>query len=606
MGLAFTQYTASGGENQYAIAFPYLEESDITVSLDGADEAFTFSTSTEVDITSGNPANGVIVEVLRTTNRNTREVDYQNGTNLGESTMDLDSNQLFYVMQEGFDLVDKALKLNSSGVYDGGDIKIDGVGNLDDFTSTYDDFAMNLEMVKSYFAANVASAGVIVVDAFWRTILDESNLAASLTAMGFPTLIKSFLAETTQAGMSSAINSKGIDVASTAGVMTLGTDGNHYTVTGTNAITGIATQGAGTQVTIETTGACSFVNSATLILGGAANIQAAAGDVFVFVETETAATWRLVSYSLTSGKSLIRNTPTTTRGDMVFRGASVDLRLAVGATAGLRLGTDGTDPVWEENPLPRSYFTGFLLLTGSDAAHDFNVKPGVCRDAANTKNCSFPTEFTKKFDVNFAEGSAAGGMATGIALPQSGTVHFFVAEKDAAPGTFDIIGDTSVTMANGVTGWTMRRRIGSRITDATSPGNFVATTQFGDDVTLDTLPEDVATANPGTSRVTAALSVPIDLVLEASFHFTLRDTTGSSSTYAIITSLADTDSTPAIGLANISVPSNGGGDTGNGYTLFRIRTDTSGQIGYRTMFSDSAVTARILTQGWTDRRGKDD
>lgn len=38
-------------------------------------------------------------------------------------------------------------------------------------------------------------------------------------------------------------------------------------------------------------------------------------------------------------------TPTTTRGDLIYRGASADTRLAIGA-ANTILSTDGTDPVW--------------------------------------------------------------------------------------------------------------------------------------------------------------------------------------------------------------------------------------------------------------------
>ncbi len=598
MGLSFTQFTASGGENQYAINFPYLENSDITVALDGADEPFTFASSTLVDITSGNPANGVIVEVRRTTNRATREVDYQNGTNLVEATLDLDSNQLFFVMQEAFDLIDNAIRLNSVGNYDALDVKVDGIGNLPDFTTTYDDFAVNLESMKAYFLANVAAAGALIASALWQTVLDDETLSASITSLGFSTPAAALLNSTTQAGLSSAVNAKGIDVASTAGVMTLGTDGNHYTITGTNAITGIATLGAGTVVILETTGACSFVNSATFVLAGAANITAAAGDVFIFVETETAATWRLAGYALTTGKAIIRDTPTTTEGDIVARGASVDERLAIG-TVGQRLGTDGTDPLWEEVQLPVRFIDGLEMTIGTDAAHELDFSAGVCRDTADTKNCTL-IALTKDFELDFAEGTAAGGMATSIALPTSGTVHFFVAEKDASPGTFDIICDTSLTMANGVTGWTMRRRIGSRRTNGSD--NLLGMIQVGNRNMAIQIINSIAAANPGTSAVTAILASPAGIIMDLICMFSLADVSFGALTYGILTDLAGTDVTPAIGVHHVAMGSSPSGGVGGAQTIVQVASDTSSSVRYRISADTADHTVRIQLMGWIDPR----
>ncbi|HEX7075084.1 MAG TPA: hypothetical protein VF226_13665 [Hyphomicrobiaceae bacterium] len=48
---------------------------------------------------------------------------------------------------------------------------------------------------------------------------------------------------------------------------------------------------------------------------------------------------------LVSGGSFIAKTPTTARGDIIRRGATIDERLAIGS-AGQVLTSDGTDPVW--------------------------------------------------------------------------------------------------------------------------------------------------------------------------------------------------------------------------------------------------------------------
>jgi hypothetical protein len=98
---------------------------------------------------------------------------------------------------------------------------------------------------------------------------------------------------------------KGADVASTAGVMTLGADGNYFDITGTNSITGIATLGVGTEVTLHFDAAAVLVHDGTnFALPGAANITCAAGDEFTFVEYASA-DWRCVSYALASGSAIV-------------------------------------------------------------------------------------------------------------------------------------------------------------------------------------------------------------------------------------------------------------------------------------------------------------
>ena len=117
---------------------------------------------------------------------------------------------------------------------------------------------------------------------------------------------------------------KGADLASTAGVMTLGTDGNFFDVTGTNAITGLATVAPGTVVLLQTDAACSFTNSATFILSGGANITAAAGDVFMFVETDVAATWRMCGYALASGAAITGGTTEVSDDTSPVLGGNLD------------------------------------------------------------------------------------------------------------------------------------------------------------------------------------------------------------------------------------------------------------------------------------------
>lgn len=92
---------------------------------------------------------------------------------------------------------------------------------------------------------------------------------------------------------------KGSDVAS-ASTLTLG-DGNWFDVTGTTAITAIATKAVGTLVVLQFDGILTFTHHATdLILPGAANITTAAGDIAVLYEYATG-DWRCIAYTRASG-----------------------------------------------------------------------------------------------------------------------------------------------------------------------------------------------------------------------------------------------------------------------------------------------------------------
>jgi len=103
------------------------------------------------------------------------------------------------------------------------------------------------------------------------------------------------------------VQTKGADIASGT-TLTLGKDGNQFDVTGTTTITGIATQGIGSYVTLHFDGILTFTHHSTnLILPGAANITTAAGDIAVMYEYASA-DWRCVSYTKASGEAVVAAT----------------------------------------------------------------------------------------------------------------------------------------------------------------------------------------------------------------------------------------------------------------------------------------------------------
>lgn len=98
---------------------------------------------------------------------------------------------------------------------------------------------------------------------------------------------------------------RGADVASAA-ALTVGDDGNYFVITGTTAITSIATKGVGTTIKARFAGILTLTHHVSnLTLPGAASITTAAGDEAEFIEYASGQ-WRCVKYQRASGKAVVQ------------------------------------------------------------------------------------------------------------------------------------------------------------------------------------------------------------------------------------------------------------------------------------------------------------
>lgn len=112
--------------------------------------------------------------------------------------------------------------------------------------------------------------------------------------------------------------SKGADIAS-ASALELGSDGNYFDVTGTEAITSIGTVGVGTVIKLHFDSVLTLTYDETdLILLGGTDIVTAAGDEAEFVEYATGV-WICTKYSKTRGA------PNTTKGADVASATALSL-----------------------------------------------------------------------------------------------------------------------------------------------------------------------------------------------------------------------------------------------------------------------------------------
>ena len=139
MAFAYTNYTANGSNTTFAITFPRINDQHVKVSS-STNGLFTPVLSTAYVITGNNvvfttaPANGTTIRVKRETPINARLVDFQNGSRLGETDLDTDSLQTFYLLQEHSDdqeilgNVDTAIVMGQCSRLTDGTIPITTVG----------------------------------------------------------------------------------------------------------------------------------------------------------------------------------------------------------------------------------------------------------------------------------------------------------------------------------------------------------------------------------------------------------------------------------------------------------------------------------------------
>ena len=252
---------------------------------------------------------------------------------------------------------------------------------------------------------------------------------------------------------------------------------------------------------------------------------------------------------------------------------------------------------------PRNHISGLELSNNStDAANDIDIAVGEASDSTNGYVLKLTSGLTKQMDNPFAPGTDAGGMFN--ASKETGiSYHAFLIHK-TDNGTIDVGFSTSVSAADIPSGYAVFRRIGTVMTDFS--GNIVPFRQRGDRFLLETISNDVASANdPGISAVTAILNVPLGVVFRAIINARVFHNENNNDVKALFTELAAPDYTATA--VNNNYASIIFSTTATSYSTghsagLEVWTDTTKQIRYRLSESDADTYVDVWTLGWYDER----
>jgi hypothetical protein len=100
MALTENNYVGSGSTVLYSFTFPYLETTDIKVSLDGiVTTAYSLANATTVQFNSA-PTNGTVIRIYRDSNVDTLQATFFPGSSIRAQDLNDNFNQVLYSTQE--------------------------------------------------------------------------------------------------------------------------------------------------------------------------------------------------------------------------------------------------------------------------------------------------------------------------------------------------------------------------------------------------------------------------------------------------------------------------------------------------------------------------
>lgn len=344
---------------------------------------------------------------------------------------------------------------------------------------------------------------------------------------------------------------KGADVAS-ANALTLGDDGNYFDITGTTAITSIATKGAGTVVKLHFDGALTLTHDATaLILPGSGNITTAAGDEAEFVEYATG-DWRCLNYQLAGYSPL----------------AATSLHPPLGAFSNLSI----------------KVATNTTITVAADYVTMTNGSSGWQTNAVSST-------------INLAT-TGADALDTGTVASATWYAIWAIAKAD---GTTKCLASTSSSSPTMPSGYTYKARIGW-VRTASGSAQLMGTWQFGRRAQYvvglaqcSALPQAASGSNGSPTATAVGNYVPTATAYSIIGSLACPGAGGAGETLYIAPNASYGTQTSSTNPPPVFFVGNNSGTSGSAAIPFNMVLEST-----NIYYASSASTGRVLVSGWED------
>jgi len=206
MAVTENLYTGDGSTVLYSFTFPYLEESDIFVSVDGTDTtAYTLPNPTTISFNTA-PANGASIRIYRSTNIDALDAEFYPGSSIRAQDLNGNFDQTLYVVQE----VRNGAVLADGSTTFAGDLDMGGNEIINLGTPTSDGAAVNKQYVDSRL-------GDVDVPGHTRWRYNAAGGETSLSGIGSDGSTLQYSATREQVFLNGALLQRGVDYSADDG-----------------------------------------------------------------------------------------------------------------------------------------------------------------------------------------------------------------------------------------------------------------------------------------------------------------------------------------------------------------------------------------------------
>jgi len=331
MAITSNSYTGNGSTTLYSFTFPYLDQSDVKVSLNGSPTtAYTFANATTIQFNTA-PGAGVAIRIYRETDDTTLQAVFSPGSSIRASDLNSDFDQLLYLGQESSNTANSATTTSNTALTTANTAL--GTANTALSNSSTAVSTANSAVSTANAASSAAASAVSTANTA------SSNASAAVTTANAASSAASTAVSTANAATSTANTALSNSTTAISTANTASTNASNAVTTAntasSNATTAVATANAATTTANNalSTANTALSNSNTAISTANSAIAAVASAV---IYTPVANLTALAALTPTNGDYFELTDSTGAESSALITGVTVGLVGAPGLTFRLR------------------------------------------------------------------------------------------------------------------------------------------------------------------------------------------------------------------------------------------------------------------------------